>query len=152
MDSEDTYLDTYSSIVRYIQGIIQDLYDKDLVEKIEFRDIDRHAEDQVLENIDYILLRSFSSNQGYILSDYVFEVGVTTFEDENGFRHRAIVNELNKGFRSLNKIPVYSYQDLNKRLGTIVVEEPTTVQPTAKYNTRAVQYLVVNASTTETKP
>lgn len=148
---EDVYLDVYNSVVRYIKDSIQEMLENGIAQDLSFQDIDRHAEEQVLENRDYILLRSFSSNQEYILSDYVFEVGVTTFEDKNGFRHRAIINELNKKFRPMNTMQVYSHKTLEKRLGVLKFTEPTTIQPTAKYNTRAVQYLLVNAVTTETK-
>lgn len=151
-NGEDVYLDVYNSVVRYIKDTIQEMLEEGLVTDIDFQDIDRHAEEQVLENKDYILFRSFSSNQEDIMSDYVFEVGVTTFEDQNGFRHRAIVNKMNKKFRPLNTITIYSHKTLEKRMGTLIFRVPTTIQPTAKFNTRAVQFLLVNAETTETKP
>lgn len=38
---------------------MEDIRTEGISENIEFKNLDGHAEDQVLENIDYILFRNF---------------------------------------------------------------------------------------------
>lgn len=152
MVEEDVYKDTITSVIRFIQENMENIRADGMSDTIEFKNLDGHAEDQVLENIDYLLLRNFCGNIGTHFCDYTFEIGVTTFEDENLFRHMDIVNRLVNILAPLKQITVYSHRDYWLKKGTLVCTEPTTVQPFAKYNTRAVQFILVGVESTETRP
>lgn len=152
MVEEDVYIDTYFSILKFIQEEMENMRTEGFSDNIEFKNLDGHAEDQVLENIDYIVLRNFCANIGKGLCEYTFEIGVTTFEDENLFRHVKIMNRLINLLAPLKQITVYSNKDYWLKKGTLIATEPTTLQPFAKYNTRAIQFLLVSVDSTETRP
>lgn len=152
MVEEDVYKDTITSVMRFLLEKMEDIRTEGISENIEFKNLDGHAEDQVLENIDYILFRNFCGNIGAHLCDYTFEVGISTFEDENLFRHIEIINRLVNLLAPLKQITVYSHRDYWLKKGTLTCTEPSTVQPFGKYNTRAVQFLLVSVESTETRP
>ena len=149
-DNDNAYLDAYGSIVNYVQRIREDLIEKEISPNIEFKDIDGHAEDAVLQNTDYIFLKDFSSHLETHFRYWVFMIGVSTFEDAGMFRHRQIMNYIVNRFYPLTTIPLYDAEKLTKKKGILVVEDPIDLWPFSKYNTRAVQYLLVNVSSTET--
>lgn len=148
--SEDTYLDAYGSVVNYIQRCKEELINLGIVDDIDFRDLDGHAEDRTILNKDYLFIRGFSGNIDYQFHNWVFEVGVSTFEDDNLFRHRKILNALLKHFYPMEEIPLYNNEKLNEQIGKLVVTDETTVEPFSKFNTRGVQFLLVSVSSTVT--
>lgn len=152
MVSEDVYMDTIASIIKFLQEEVENIRADGVSDNIEFKNLDGHAEDQVLENIDYLLFRNFCGNIGDHFCDYTFEIGVSTFEDENLLRHMDIMNRMVKLLSPLKQIKVYSYKDYWLQRGVLTCTEPTTLQPFSKYNTRAIQFLLVGVESTETMP
>jgi hypothetical protein len=131
--------------------MVSELHELGYSDNLEFRDIDGHAENAVLENIDYIFLKEFSGSIEYQFRYWTFLIGVSTFEDENMFRHRAILNYLVDRFVPLSTIQLYNSETAEPSKGKLIVEgDEFMVMPFSKYNTRAVQYLSVGVSSTET--
>lgn len=147
---DDIYLDAYNSVVRYLQECREDMMEEKISDEINFRDLDGHAEDYIIENKDYLFIKDFSGDVDYQFRDWVFNVGVSTFDDDNLFRHRTIVNYMLKKLLPTTKIPLYTTKTGELSGSSLIVTGSVMVQPMSKYNTRAVQYLLVNASSTET--
>lgn len=150
VQSDDILLNNYGSVVRFITDFMEDV--REISPDIQFRDIDGHAEDAVLENIDFIFLKDFSGNLETHLQYWTFLIGISTFEDQNMFRHRQIMNELIKRLIPGTTIRLYNHKDLSPLKGSLVVKENLTLNPFSKYNTRAVQFLLVDVASTETTP
>ena len=149
-ERQHIFLNSYGSVVRYIQECREWLIENGICENLEFRDLDGHAEDRIITNTDYLFIKDFSGNLDYQFRDWFFNVGVSTFEDDNLFRHHQIVDYLIDKFQPTLTIPLLDHKDPNKTRGSLVIKDPTTLQPFSKYNTRAVQFLLVNVSSTET--
>lgn len=147
---DNVYLDAYGSVVNYIQKCKEGLINEGIVEDIEFRDIDGHAEDQTILNKDYLFIRGFSGNIDYQFREWIFQVGVSTFEDDNLFRHRQILNYVLQRFLPMDELPLYDSQKSDTEIGRLVVTDQTTVQPFSKFNTRGVQFLLVSVASTVT--
>jgi hypothetical protein len=150
MDTHNVYLDAYNSVVRHLQNLLQVAQEQGLSDNIEFRDIDGHAEDAVLENIDYLFIKEFSGNIENHLRYWTFLVGISTFEDLNMFRHRSLLNFFIDRFLPLTTIQLYDSDTGKPSKGNLIVQDDLTVVPFSKYNTRAVQYLSVGVASTET--
>lgn len=150
MVNENIYLDAYGSVVKYIQDILDEIVANGFSDNIEFRDLDGHAEDAVIPNTDFIFLKDFSGDLENHLRYWVFNIGVSTFEDEGMFRHRQIMNHIIKRAMPLTNIQLYDAESSKPKKGTLVVDGNLTLQPFSKYNTRAVQYLLVNVASTAT--
>lgn len=150
MANENIYLDAYNSVVRYIQECREDIMEKEITSDLEFRDLDGHGEDYIIENKDYLFIKDFSGEVAYQFHDWVFNIGVSTFEDANLFRHRQIVNYMLNKTLPLTTIPLYSTETGNQKGSSLIIKDSVIIQPFSKYNTRAVQYLLVDVSSTET--
>lgn len=150
MADTDYYLDAYSSVVKRIQDCREALMEEGITDEIAFRDLDGHAEDHIIENIDYLFIKDFSGEVDYHFQSWVFNIGVSTFNDENLFRHHKIVNFILKNFLVTDTIPLYDNETAKRKKGHLIVKGSVMVQPMSKYNTRAVQYLLVNVESTET--
>lgn len=148
MAKDDILLNHYSSVVKYVQEAVSYFRALGFSDNVTFRDMDGHAENEVLPNEDFVCLKDFSGTTDENSSDWVFQIGVTTFEDENLFRHRAMMNYLMKKFIPLQEILVYDNEDKNTSYGRLIVKSDTTLQPFSKVNARAIQYLLVGASST----
>ena len=144
------FLNSYVSVVHYIQECREWLMENGICENIEFRDLDGHAEDRTILNEDYLFIKDFSGNMDYQFRDWYFNVGVSTFEDDNLFRHHQIMDFLSDQFQPMMTIPLLDNENPSNQRGSLVIKDPTTIQPFSKYNTRAVQFLLVNVSSTET--
>lgn len=150
-EQQHIFLNSYGSIVRYIQECREWLMENEICENIEFRDLDGHAEDRTITNTDYLFIRDFSGNIDYHFREWVFNVGVSTFEDDNLFRHHQIMDFLIDQFQPTMTIPLLDHKKPTVERGSLIITDPTTLQPFSKYNTRAVQYLLVNVTSTETE-
>lgn len=150
--SNNILLNNYGSVVKFITDFMEDIRLSEISPDIQFRDLDGHAEDAVLENVDFIFLKDFSGNLETHFQYWTFLIGVSTFEDQNMFRHRQIMNLLIDRLIPGTTIPLYDNKDLTKLKGSLVVKEDLTLNPFSKYNTRAVQFLLVDVSSTETTP
>ena len=150
VERQHIFLNSYGSVVRYIQECREWLMENNICKNIEFRDLDGHAEDRIIENEDYLFIKDFSGNIDYQFRDWFFNIGVSTFEDDNLFRHHQIVDFLLDQFQPTMTIPLIDHSNITKTRGSLIIKDPTTLQPFSKYNTRAVQYLLVNVSSTET--
>lgn len=148
--NKNIYLDAYNSIVNYIQSAVEELRLEGYSDNLEFKDIDGHAEDAVIPNNDFIFLKDFSGNVEAHFRYWVFAVGVSTVEDENLFRHRRIINYLLDRLVPLTSIDLYDSETLKHDKGCLIVRDDVIVSPFSKYNTRAVQFLLVDVSSTET--
>ena len=60
------------------------------------------------------------------------------------------MNYLLNRFMPLTPIPLYDNETLKKKKGILIIQDPVTVMPFSKYNTRAVQYFLVSVASTET--
>ena len=65
MANENIYLDAYNSVVRYIQECREDIMEKEITSDLDFRDLDGHGEDYIIENKDYLFLKDFSGEVAY---------------------------------------------------------------------------------------
>lgn len=148
--ADDAYLDAYYSLVNYVQRCREDLMEMGISEDINYRDLDGHAEDAIIENTDFIFTKDFSGNIEDKFRYWVIMIGISTHEDLNLFRHRKIMNYITNMFMPLTEIPLYDNETLKRKKGILIVQEPTTLMPFSKYNTRGVQYLLVNVASTET--
>lgn len=152
MAKDDIYLNVYGSVVKYLRDQIDLIKTYGYSDNLDFRDIDGHAEDAVLPNKDFILLKDFSGVFDVHLNEWAMLVGISTFEDENMFRHRQIMNEMLKALMPTSVINLYDHTSLKPLRGNLVVTSDTTVNPFSKYNTRAVQFILVGAVSSETTP
>ena len=148
--ADDAYLDAYSSIVNYLQRCREDLMESEVSPDLNYRDLDGHAEDAIIENMDFLFTKDFSGELEDKFRYWTILIGVSTFEDLNLFRHRKIMNYLLNRFLPLTTIPLYDNETLKKKKGSLIVQDPVTVMPFSKYNTRAVQYFLVSVASTET--
>lgn len=150
-EPQHIFLNSYASIVHYIQECREWLIENGICENLEFRDLDNHAEDRIIENTDYLFIKDFSGDIDYQFRDWFFNLGVSTFEDDNLFRHHQIVDFLIDQFRPMISIPLLDHKKPSEKRGTLVFKDSIVLQPFSKYNTRAVQFLLVNVSSTETE-
>lgn len=150
-ERQHIYLNSYGSIVHYIQECREWLMENGICENLEFRDLDGHAEDRTIENTDYLFIKDFSGNLDYQFRDWFFNVGVSTFEDDNLFRHHQIIDFMIDQFQPTIAIPLLDHKNPEVKRGSLIIKDPTTLQPFSKYNTRAVQFLLVNVASTETE-
>ena len=148
--ADNAYLDAYSSIVNYLQRCREDLMESGVSSDLNYRDLDGHAEDAIIENTDFLFTKDFSGEIEDKFRYWTILIGVSTFEDLNLFRHRKIINYLLSRFMPLTTIPLYDNETLKKKKGSLIVQDSVTVMPFSKYNTRAVQYLLVSVASTET--
>ena len=148
--NKNIYLDAYNSVVNYIQSAVEELRINGYSDDLEFRDIDGHAESAVIPNNDFIFLKDFSGSVEDHFRYWVFSVGVSTVEDENLFRHRRIISFLLDRLIPLTTIDLYDSETLKHEKGCLTVRNDVIVAPFSKYNTRAVQFLLVDVSSTET--
>lgn len=149
-ERQHIFMNSYSSVVHYLQECREQLMEEGICENIEFRDLDGHAEDRTILNEDYLFIKDFSGNIDYQFRDWLFNIGVSTFEDDNLFRHHQIMDFLIDQFQPTMTIPLLNHENPTEKLGSLVIKDPTTLQPFSKYNTRAVQFLLVNVASTET--
>lgn len=152
MAKSDIYLNIYGSVVKYIKEQIDLIKTYGYSDSLDFKDIDGHAEDAVLPNIDLVMLKDFSGILDVHDNIWTMLIGVSTVEDENMFRHRQILNELLKALMPLCIINLYDHETLEPLKGSLVLTSDTTVNPFSKYNTRAVQFILIGAASTETTP
>lgn len=150
MENNNILLDAYNSVVKYLQDCREDIMEKEITNNLEFRDLDGHGEDFIIKNEDYLFIKDFSGEIDDEFHDWVFNVGVSTFDDENLFRHRAIMNYILNHFLPRTTIPIYKTETGEKKKLLLIVKGSVMLQPFSKYNTRAVQYLLVNVASTET--
>lgn len=150
MEESDIYLDAYNSVVKYLQDCREEVMEEGLTENLEFRDLDGHGEDYIIKNEDYLFIKDFSGEVDKWFHEWVFNVGISTFEDENLFRHRSILNFMLKKFLPETIIPLYQSKTGQKKKLQLIVKGSVMVQPFSKYNTRAIQYLLVDVLSTET--
>lgn len=149
-ENKNIYLDAYNSVVNYLQSAVEDMRLNGYSDTLEFKNIDGHAEDAVLPNVDFVFIKDFSGNIEEHFRYWVFAVGVSTVEDENMFRHRKILSYLLDRLVPLTTIDLYDSETLKHDKGCLVIRDDVTVSPFSKYNTRAVQFLLVDVSSTET--
>lgn len=150
-EPQHIFINSYSSVVHYIQECREWLMENGICANLEFRDLDNHAEDRIIENTDYLFIKDFSGNIDYHFRDWFFNVGISTFEDDNLFRHHQIVDFLIDQFQPMTAFPLLDHKNPSKQRGSLICKDPITLQPFSKYNTRAVQFLLVNVSSTETE-
>lgn len=147
---DNAYLDAYASIVNYLQRCREDIMELEISPDINYRDLDGHAENAIIENTDFLFTKDFAGILETHFRYWTILIGVSTFEDLNTFRHRKIMNYITNRFMPTTVIPLYDNETLERKKGSLIIKEPVTVMPFSKYNTRAVQYLLVNLSSTET--
>lgn len=144
------YLDAYNSVVRYLQECREEIIENGLTTNIEFRDLDGHGEDHIIENKDYLFIKDFSGEVENHFHEWIFNIGISTFEDENLFRHHEILDFMLTKVLPQTVIPLYSTATSKLKGLSLIVRGSVLVQPMAKYNTRAIQYLLVSVVSTET--
>ena len=147
---KNIYLDAYNSVVNYLQCAVEEMRLDGYSDNLEFKNIDGHAEDAVLPNVDFVFIKDFSGNVEEHFCYWAFAVGVSTVEDENMFRHRRILSYLLDRLIPMTTIDIYNSETLKHDKGCLTVRSDVTISPFSKYNTRAVQFLLVDVSSTET--
>lgn len=148
--NSNIYLDAYNSVVRYLQDCREELIEKGVVTELEFRDLDGHSEDHIIENKDYLFIKDFSGEIEDHFHEWMFNIGISTVEDENLFRHHKILNFMLQKVLPQTVIPLYSTETGKQKGLSLITRGSVLVQPMAKYNTRAIQYLLVSVVSTET--
>lgn len=149
-EESDIYLDAYNSVVRYLQECREEIMEKEITDDLNFRDLDGHSEDQIIENKDYLFIKDFSGEVSRDFHEWLFNVGISTFEDENLFRHHEILNFMLRKLLPETVIPVYNSKKNLPKGFSLITRGSVLVQPMSKYNTRAIQYLLVSVVSTET--
>lgn len=143
------YLDFKSSLTRFINQMIMEMEGYELSNKIEFIDLDAHADLGEMPEKDCVTLSGVAATFDEKFISGQFNIGVATWDDKEKVRHDKIISYLTGKVIPMETIPLVSSDD-GALIGTLVVNEDTDVSPFAKSNVRSIQYVLVTVLSTET--
>jgi hypothetical protein len=139
---EKLYENLHSSLVVFVQGIIEDRKPAHPETAIEYIDWEAHANTLELPDTDLIgtTAITFTEDEPHVFGGS-FTIGISSFaSDKNLFRLRNYVGSTFGRMRPESKIPLYD-QEACVQLGWLHVVDGTTVMPMTKADTRPLQFI-----------
>jgi len=141
------YSNLYSSVIRVTTDLIAEIRGKNLSQNLQYINWDAHVENKEIPQTDLLGIRHFNvwPEDGGILQVGV-GFGVSTHQDENLFRHVAIIDHV---FEAMKKGKVYSLLEAlsGDSVTFMKVMEGTSVPPMYQTDTRQLQFVLVTFGT-----
>ena len=144
------WLNIYNSTIRFIQEEIKYLKDLGYSETLEFRNLDDHSNNDVMPSGDFIGLKSFCCNYDDSFIKPVFQLGISTFEDQNLVRHNELVDHFVQKMLPMETYIVADHESPYTPLGKAIFVDNLTVKPFEKISTRSIQFILVDVEITKT--
>lgn len=139
------YSSVWGSVVNFANEVIGDMQYRYPDIGIEFIDWESHANILELPTKDLIgpmsLTLMETSPQFFEVS---FTIAVSTYSDENLFRHRDYVGETFERMRPQKQIKVYD-SETAAELGFLIMTEGTLLAPMSRADVRPFQYVQASA-------
>lgn len=136
------YKNLRASTIRLIQDVIAGLPNTGF--PIQYMDWDAHADVFELPDADLVGLTGFGATQEGHFHDFVFGIGIVTYNDENIFRLSEIVDHFYTRCAVQQQFVVYD-TNTGERIGIATIFDGTTVNPITRAEVRPAQSVQVTA-------
>lgn len=134
----------WTSITKFCQQSITDMGSSAI-----FQDFDTHSQMDQLPQQDMV----GTANLHWINDEHFYTVmcsiGVSTFEDQNLFRHRKMIGWLGERLKPMSTLRVYN-SDSGSDIGWMAVQGGISLLPMAKTDRQSLQFLMVSFQTSLT--